>query len=53
MADKYDAKETILELCSKEIRGIFSILSCIDRGLVLHVNRLGNLKIIVLRNEFE
>ena len=28
--------------------GIF----CIYRGLVLQVNRLGNLKIIVLRNEF-
>ena len=26
---------------------------CINRGLLLQVNRLGNLKIIVLRNEFQ
>ena len=29
------------------------LLIWLNRGLLLQVNRLGNLKIIVLRNEFE
>ena len=37
------------EVVKEEVRCLIQL----DRGLLLQVNRLGNLKIIVLRNELE